>query len=36
MKDEEVIEIRVNEQLKRQVMNRIVRAHVAGLDIDKA
>lgn len=36
MKDEEVIDIRVEEQVKRQVMNRITQAHVRGLDARKA
>lgn len=36
MKDEQVIEMRVSDEARKQVMNRITRAHVKGLDIDKA
>ena len=32
MKDEEVIELRASEQARRQIMNRVIRAHVEGLD----
>lgn len=36
MKEEHVIEMKVSEQAFRQVMNRVTRAHVRGLSIEKA
>ena len=35
MKNEEIIEIRVAEQARRQLMNRITQAHISGLDEEK-
>ena len=36
MKDEEMIALRVTEDFRRKVMNRITMAHVRGLDVAKA
>ena len=36
MKEEQVIELKVSEESRKQVMNRIEHAHIRGLDIEKA